>query len=86
VNKNFWIILITLMTGNAVYSAPVNNVLLKFSYAMVGVIISALVIYAAIFLFSKSERFKLQYRDESFAEPKTKDEAIKLYIRKNKIK
>ena len=89
-NKILFILLSLLLTGNAGFSAPapVSSVIVKFSLAMGGVLISTLVIFLGLTIYNKIRTKvlgELSPEEEVLRTPKTKDEAIKFFIRKNKI-
>ena len=89
-NKLFIPLLIILLTGNAGYTTPasVSDVAVKFSFAMLWVVISAIVIFVGLFIFNKFKNnyINVNYDEEAFLKsPKTKDEAVSLFINKNKI-
>ena len=78
------------MTANAGYTMPAaaKGVLIKFSVAMTGVVVSTLLIYVGLTVYNKiRSKFcdNISPEEEVLKHPKTKDEAIKFYIRKNKI-
>lgn len=89
-NKFFITLLTTLLAENAGFTAPasVHNVVVKFSFAMLGVVISTIAILLGLSIYN---RIRNQYNntttedDEILKSPKTKDDAIRFYIRKNKL-
>ncbi len=85
-NKIYTLIFTIILTANAGYTMPasVKGILAKFSFAMIGVLISALFIFLILKLYKKYNS-EIQTDEEILKHPKTKDEAIKFYIRKNKI-
>jgi len=89
-NKIFLTVLTILLAENAGYSMPVsaNSVIIKFSLAMGGVLLSTLIIYIGLTIYNKiREKYlnELTPEEEVLKTPKTRDEAIKFFIRKNKI-
>ena len=89
-NKIFLTILTILFAENAGYSMPASahSVIVKFSLAMGGVLISTLVIFLGLTIYNKiREKYlsELTTEEEVLKTPKTRDDAIKFFIRKNKI-
>lgn len=75
------------MMQNAGYTASAHNVIAKFSYTMIGVLISILIIYLGLLIYNKtiSKDDNLYLKEENLQTPKTKEDAIMLFIGKNKI-
>lgn len=90
--KNKIILLITiLLSTNAGYTMPASahEVMIKFSIAMIGVLASTVAIFVGLSIYNKIRNnlgINLSPEEEILKTPKTKDEAIKFFIRKNKIK
>lgn len=89
-NKILLTTLLLFLTESAGYSAPaaVKSVIIKFSFAMGGVLISTLVIFFGLTIYNKIREklfSDLSPEEEVLKNPKTTDEAIKFFIRKNKI-
>ena len=85
-NKIFGTLLILLLTESAAISAPINDVIVKFSITMIGVVISIVSIFIGLTIYNKiRNNLGLNTEDEILKAPKTKDDAIKFFIRKNKI-
>lgn len=85
------ITVITFLTANTAYSMPlaVKTSVLKFAYAMAGVVISSLVIYFGLTLYNKFKENiepELSPEEEILRTPKTKESAIRFYIKKNKLR
>ena len=90
-NKIFYTVLILLLTANAGFSLPlaVRDTVIKFSYAMAGVVLSSVLIFVILFLYNKirSQLFgDITSDEEVLKTPKTKEEAIKFYIQKNRLR
>lgn len=89
-NKVVITILTMILAANAGYSMPASahSVIVKFSLAMVGVLISTLLIFVGLTIYNKiRENYlsDLSPEEEVLKTPKTRDEAIRFFIRKNKI-
>ena len=89
-NKLLYTILALLLTVNAGYCVPasVHGAVVKFSYAMAGVVISSLIIYVGLTVYNKffaGFRVHITPEEEILKTPKTKTEAINFYIRKNRL-
>ena len=93
--KNKLLLITLFLTTNAGFcettarNAVVHSALIKFGLAMAGVAISSFVIFAGLTLYNKffvkTNRFNGV--DEEFVKtPKTTEEAIKFFIRKNRLK
>lgn len=83
-NKLFIILSTLILTAQTVYSAAVKSVVVKFSLAMGGVVLSSVLIFLGLTIYNKL-RDSITPEEEILKHPKTKDEAIKFFIRKNKI-
>lgn len=89
-NKAILTILTVLLAENAGYSMPASahSVIVKFSLTMAGVAVSALIIYIGLTIYNKIRRNfvnEMYTEEEILKTPKTRDDAIKFFIRKNKI-
>ena len=90
-NKFILTTLSFLLTAQAGFCFPpsVKDVVIKFSYVMGGVIVSSLVIFVCLTVYNKirnTKNIELSPEEEVLRTPKTVDEAIKFYIRKNRLK
>ena len=90
-NKFILTILTFLLTAQAGFCFPpaVKDVAVKFSFAMAGVVLSSLVIFLGLTVYNKmrnNKNVELSPEEEVLRTPKTVDEAIKFYIRKNRLK
>lgn len=80
------------ITANAGFCLPlhVKNTIIKFSYAMGGVILSSLLIFLGLSIYNKFRSNALNEKtsvdEEILKTPKTKDDAIKFFIRKNRLR
>ena len=89
-NKIFLTFLTIILTANAGFSLPlsVKNVVVKFSYAMGGVLVSSLLIFLALSIYNKLKTNNIgeTSEEEILKTPKTKDDAINFFIRKNRLR
>lgn len=93
-NKIFTTLLtLIILTANAGYcsarSAVVQNIAIKFGLAMVGVVVSSIMIYLILAIYNKiisKNNNLLSENEEILKTPKTVDEAIKFFIYKNRLK
>ena len=89
-NKLLITFVLTILAENAGITAPASahSVIVKFSYAMIGVVISTIAIFLGLTVYNKirkhSKNLNLE-TEEILKTPKTKEDAIKFYIRRNKI-
>ena len=83
-NKILVLIFTIFLTANAGYSMPANAALGKFLFVMIGVLLSSLIIFICLLAYRKYHNDD-NLEPEILQHPKTKDEAIKFFIRKNKI-
>lgn len=90
--KNRLLILLTaiLFTQNAVFCMPytVKTTIIKFSLATGGVVLSSLLIFLGLTVYNniRSNIVKeLSPEEEVLKTPKTKEDAIKFFIRKNRL-
>jgi len=93
--KNKLLLITLFLTTNAGFcettarNAVVHSALIKFGLAMGGVALSSFVIFAGLTIYNKIfvKQDKFQRLDEDLTKtPKTTEEAIKLFIRKNRLK
>lgn len=91
-NKLFYILLTLLFTANTgickdAGTAAIQSPIMKFVYAMTGVIVSAAIIFAGLLVYNKLLRKSSTHTPEEdiLKTPKTKDEAIRFFIIKNKL-
>lgn len=91
-NKILFFSFVTLiLTANAAYSMPlaVKTSIVKFSLAMAGVAVSSLIIYLGLSVYNRIReniQVELSPEEEILKTPKSKDEAVKFYIKKNKLR
>lgn len=87
-NKIILTILIVLLTAPAGFCIPLHNTVMKFSFVMIGVLLSSIIIFAGLSIYNKIHNFhkEITSEEEVFKTPKTIDEAIKFYIKKNRLK
>lgn len=91
-NRIFLTFLILFCCSNAVYSVPlaVKSAVVKFSFAMLGVVISSVAIWLGLLIYNKIRdnlsESSVQVEDEGLKTPKNKDNAINFYIRKNRLR
>lgn len=93
--KNKLLLITLFLTTNAGFcetaarTAVVHSTLIKFGLAMGGVAFSSLVIFAGLSVYNKffvkSDGFHIS-EQEFIKTPKTTEEAIKFFIRKNRLK
>ncbi len=93
--KNKLLLITLFLTTNAGFcettarNAVVHSALIKFGLAMGGVALSSFVIFAGLTIYNKIfvKQDRFQGLDEDLTKtPKTTEEAIKLFIRKNRLK
>lgn len=92
--KNKLLLITLFLTTNAGFcettarNAVVHSAMIKFGLAMAGVIISSIVIYLGLSIYNKFfvKSPSLSPEEEIVKTPKTKEEAIKFFINKNKLK
>ena len=87
-NRIYCTILAIVLLENAGYTMPVSfgHAVMKFSYAMLGVVVSSLLIFLGLSVYNKirsSLKSEITGEDEVLKTPKTKDDAIEFFIRKN---
>ena len=90
-NKLFITLLTILLTANAGFCLPlsVKSAIIKFSFAMGGVVISSLLIFVGLTIYNKirSELTgDLTPEEEVLKTPNTKESAIQFFIRKNRLR
>ena len=80
------------MNAGAAYCAPatLKAAALKFGFAMFGVLISSLVIFLGLTIYNKlRENITISQSEDDYEllkTPRTKEQAIDFYIRKNRLK
>lgn len=93
--KNKLLLITLFLTANAGFcettarDAVMHSAIIKFGFAMGGVIISSLIIYAGLTVYNKFfvKSSGSYYSDDEFTKtPKTTEDAIKFFIRKNRLK
>jgi hypothetical protein len=89
-NRIFLTLLTVLLTANAGYCLPlhVKNTIIKFSFAMGGVVLSSLLIFVGLTVYNKFRGMTgdLTPEEEVLKTPKTKESAIQFFIRKNRLR
>ena len=90
-NKVIVTCLLTVLTANAAYSMPLafKTSIIKFSFAMAGVLVSSVIIYLGLTVYNKireNSQAELSFEEEILKTPKTKDDAIRFYIKKNRLR
>lgn len=93
--KNKLLLITLFLTANAGFcettarDTVIHSAFVKFGFAMGGVLISSLIIYAGLTIYNKffvKSSNSYCSDDELTKTPKTTDEAIKFFIRKNRLK
>lgn len=90
-NRIFLTLLTVLLTANAGYCLPlsVKSAVIKFSFAMGGVVLSSLLIFVGLTIYNKIRSGlsgDLTPEEEVLKTPKTKESAIQFFIRKNRLR
>ena len=89
-NKLIITIITILCTAQAGFCVPhaMRDVITKFSLAMGGVLLSSLLIFLGLSIYNRfrSNDVELTPEEEVLRTPKTIDQAVKFYIRKNRLK
>lgn len=90
-NKIILTLFTVLLTANAGFCLPlsVKSTIIKFSFAMCGVVISSLLIFLGLTVYNKihsGSKAELSAEEEVLKTPKSKDDAIKFFIRKNRLR
>ncbi len=90
-NKFLSLALVMNVTVNAVYAAPLafKTSIMKFACAMGGVLLSSVIIYLGLTVYNKiveNSHAELSPEEEILRTPKSKDDAIRFYIKKNKLR
>lgn len=83
-----------LLTTNAGFCAQqtrtvaVNDLIIKFTVAMVGVIVASVVIWLGLAVYNKilAGKNMESYEDDILKTPKTVDDAVKFFIKKNRLR
>ncbi len=89
-NKVLILLTVLILTANAGFCLPLaaKSAAIKFSLAMAGVALSSVLIFAGLSIYNKLRSgymSNLSPEEEVLQTPKTKAEAIKFFIRKNRI-
>lgn len=93
-NKFLITIFTLILTANTGFceearAAVVHDIFIKFVLAMGGVIVSSIIIFLGLHIYNKmfyGQNRNLTYEEEILKTPKTKEEAIRFFIRKNRVK
>ena len=92
-NKIISTILILILTANVglceqAHASAMHTALVKFGFAMGGVVLSSLIIYFGLMIYNKYfvKMINLKYEEDALKTPKTTDEAVRFFIHKNKLR
>lgn len=93
-NKIFSTIITLILATNAGFCAQqtrtvaVQDLIIKFSIAMGGVILASIVIWLGLTAYNKIVASKniSTYNDDVLKTPKTTDDAVKFFIKKNRLR
>lgn len=90
-NRLILTIITILCTAQAGFCVPpaMRDVIVKFSLAMGGVLLSSFLIFLGLTIYNKcrsNNDVELTPEEEVLRTPKTIDQAVKFYIRKNRLK
>ena len=84
-----FIILLTVLPAYSAEHISIRQTAIKFLYAMGGVVLSSVVIFAGLSLYNKyfTGRSGLKFnKEDSLSTPQTVEDAISFFIKKNKLR
>lgn len=90
-NRVYFTFLMLIFSANAAFSIPLalKDAIVKFSLAMGGVIASSVLIFFGLSVYNKiREKNNNEYlhEEDALKTPKTTEDAIEFFIRKNRLK
>ena len=83
------VILITALPGHCAPSVSVKQAAVKFLLAMGGVALSSFIIFVGLTIYNKffAERKSITFdREDSLSTPENVDDAVRFFIKKNKLR